>query len=332
MASRANDRVFTDGPSVPRSVSLVFAQEKSGREGAFFRATTGQHAGARGGGPSINNASSLSSLCEQAPPSTIPPDPPLYVWRVVIVEGRAATKASTAMSIAAPTSDGVRKKSYAAVAVTASRAPTTVVTRKRVRHQPGEGQVRFDHHYPTLTTTTSTTSPAAVTSHVQPSIPEHSSSNGGGAKESAVASSALHAEGLVEIPFTSGYTEITSGVLHLLRAPQPVRLEEIKTATVAVLAVPNEFGFSDLLSLLDLVRPEVEQIRILRDPSPSRFIALITFRETRNATHFYKAHHGHRFHSMAPETIHVVFVESVDYATPTDDMYASRCLHCSPVS
>lgn len=145
------------------------------------------------------------------------------------------------------------------------------------------------------------------------------------------------------VPFLSGRTNITSGVIHLLRelSPEPLdsggnieRMHIVRHAlptsedslaviykfldrsVVIILAVPALMSASDLLNFVSPESmPRVERIRLLRDAAPNRYMALIKFDGPTSAASFIKAKNGSAFSPLEPERCHIVLVSSVEITT-----------------
>ncbi|RKP25596.1 hypothetical protein SYNPS1DRAFT_15442, partial [Syncephalis pseudoplumigaleata] len=92
------------------------------------------------------------------------------------------------------------------------------------------------------------------------------------------------------VPFLLGCTQLDQGVIHLYRewphkpattAAEPSEhREEDDTLMASVLAVPAHMTPADLLAFLGSAIDGVSHIRLLRDASPHRYIALLKFRQS----------------------------------------------------
>ncbi|KAJ8595629.1 zf-UBP-domain-containing protein [Rhizopogon salebrosus TDB-379] len=82
--------------------------------------------------------------------------------------------------------------------------------------------------------------------------------------------------------------------------------------TLGVLAVPAWMTPSDFLAFVAPAAEGMSHLRLIRDSSPNRSIAVIKFREANQSIEFAEAYNGKPFNSMDPETCHVVRVLSVE--------------------
>ncbi|KAG9016712.1 hypothetical protein FRB90_002393 [Tulasnella sp. 427] len=82
--------------------------------------------------------------------------------------------------------------------------------------------------------------------------------------------------------------------------------------TLAVLAIPFFMTPADFLAFLGSAEDQITHIRIIRDGSPSRTIALLKFRSKHAADEFGAAFNGREFLATETEICHVVRVLSID--------------------
>ncbi|KIO26479.1 hypothetical protein M407DRAFT_234894 [Tulasnella calospora MUT 4182] len=82
--------------------------------------------------------------------------------------------------------------------------------------------------------------------------------------------------------------------------------------TLAVLAIPFFMTPADFLGFLGSAEDQITHIRIIRDGSPSRTIALLKFRSKHAADEFGAAFNGREFLPTETEICHVVRVLSID--------------------
>lgn len=125
----------------------------------------------------------------------------------------------------------------------------------------------------------------------------------------------------------SGSTSLPEGIVHFYRdlgrvpseeqdPPPPaggqVPDEVTSDGTIlAVLAVPSWMTPADFLAFVAPVEDSLKHLRIIRDASPNRSIAVLKFRTKEAATEFGEAYNGQAFNSMEPEICHIVRVSSV---------------------
>ncbi|RKO89033.1 BRCA1-associated protein 2-domain-containing protein [Blyttiomyces helicus] len=142
------------------------------------------------------------------------------------------------------------------------------------------------------------------------------------------------------VPFRAGKTELNAGILHLYRdreevldilSQDAIPLDEDAsghptssalasaqgTGTVlCVLAVPTYMSAQDFLNFVAPVRRTIAHLRIVRDSIPNRYMVLVKCRTRAGADAFYEQFNGRGFSSLEPEIAHVVYLKSVDSATP----------------
>ncbi|TDL23678.1 BRCA1-associated protein [Rickenella mellea] len=86
---------------------------------------------------------------------------------------------------------------------------------------------------------------------------------------------------------------------------------------VAVLAVPPWMNPSDFLAFVAPAADGMAHLRLIRDTSPNRNMAMIQFREASAASEFIEEFNGRPFNSVEPEICNIVRVKSV--RVETDD-------------
>jgi BRCA1-associated protein len=95
----------------------------------------------------------------------------------------------------------------------------------------------------------------------------------------------------------------------------PRELPPGRGSTVCVLAVPPRMSASEFCSFVGAILSQVEELRFLRDASPSStssaFLALLKFSSQDAADSFHAFYHGKRFHSLQPDLCSVLFVSHI---------------------
>lgn len=82
---------------------------------------------------------------------------------------------------------------------------------------------------------------------------------------------------------------------------------------VCIFAVPSYMSAPELLDFVGRDLGAVEQVRIVRDSQPSRFLALLQFQSPEAADAFLQRVNGHPFNSIEPERCHAYFAETVQF-------------------
>ncbi|KAI8056991.1 hypothetical protein BDF22DRAFT_668854 [Syncephalis plumigaleata] len=141
------------------------------------------------------------------------------------------------------------------------------------------------------------------------------------------------------VPFTLGCTRLEQGVIHLYRDESTIVSTERHrqndtsksssndndaTYMASVLAVPAHMTPADLLAFLGSVMDGVSHIRLLRDVSPHRYIALLRFRESTFVEQFIAEYHGKPFSALEPEICQAVRVASVQLVASSNQSQLNR--------
>ncbi|KAJ4445291.1 hypothetical protein ANN_07095 [Periplaneta americana] len=120
-----------------------------------------------------------------------------------------------------------------------------------------------------------------------------------------------------QINFISGnpFVEVTKGILHLYKEDEltPMDRAAQRSQTVCILAVPATMTCHDLLTFTAACHGDIQHLRIIRDGSPNRYMALLTFRTQQSASEFYSTFNGISYNSLEPDCCcHLVFVSRVE--------------------
>lgn len=155
----------------------------------------------------------------------------------------------------------------------------------------------------------------------------------------------LHTKGIY-LPSSPKTTELGWGVVHLYRDSQETAAATAaETAqaghssnqqvgghheapgfsvedctTLCILAVPSWMMPSDLLGFVgDQTREDVSHFRLIRTGRANKYMVLMKFRSAKKAKEWQKLWNGRLFSAMEPENCHVVFIQSVEFLSPSDD-------------
>ncbi|PNF20905.1 BRCA1-associated protein [Cryptotermes secundus] len=120
-----------------------------------------------------------------------------------------------------------------------------------------------------------------------------------------------------QMNFVSGnpFVEVTKGILHLYKENEltPMDRAAQRSQTVCILAVPATMTCHDLLTFTAACHGDIQHLRIIRDGSPNRYMALLTFRSQQSASEFYSSFNGVPYNSLEPDCCcHLVFVSRVE--------------------
>ena len=165
------------------------------------------------------------------------------------------------------------------------------------------------------------------------------------------AGSSLHTKA-VFVPSDSKTTEVGWGVVHLYRdleeskaldadgmpqksltraaqgAEQDSTFDPDGCSTLCILAVPSWMKPSDLLSFLgEQAREEVSHFRLIRTNRTNKYMVLLKFRSAKKAREWQKTNNGRLFSDLEPENCHVVFIRSVEFLSPDEDVTSSSFPH-----
>eukprot|EP00741_Cyanophora_paradoxa_P020253 tig00021238_g19547.t1 len=172
-------------------------------------------------------------------------------------------------------------------------------------------------------------SPRSPRAPQAPAVRKYAAAAGGGKEEGgAVAARTTETEG---VSFYAGNpsVEVVTGVLHLYRErPGPGehvdgqlphgRLPAIRSNVLAVLAVPASMAPADFCVFICSYLNTVSHMRILRDSSPNKYMAVVTFTDQASADRFYRDLNGKTFTALEPETVHVVYVADMQFTSPSE--------------
>eukprot|EP00124_Ichthyophonus_hoferi_P000304 Ihof_evm30s10 gene=Ihof_evmTU30s10 len=126
--------------------------------------------------------------------------------------------------------------------------------------------------------------------------------------------------------FFIGHPEVqlTKGVLHLYHDSPGVKglgnkgkttamtMQEERSPLVCLLGVPAAFEVQDLLAFLAPVQGGVVHMRLLRDPSPDKYLALLLMKSQELANQVYTAFNDQPFSLLEPDLCHVMHVGRVE--------------------
>ncbi|KAL0484970.1 BRCA1-associated protein [Acrasis kona] len=121
--------------------------------------------------------------------------------------------------------------------------------------------------------------------------------------------------------------EIHTGYIHLYRESHADLsrtddngLPQQRGQMICVLAIPSFLSISSFVSFISCFKNRLNIIRILRDQSPNKYMALLYFSDQKSADSFYKQYNGKPFNSFDPEDCKLAFVSSVEI-TSKDDQF-----------
>eukprot|EP00026_Physarum_polycephalum_P006206 Phypoly_transcript_06248.p1 GENE.Phypoly_transcript_06248~~Phypoly_transcript_06248.p1 ORF type:complete len:549 (+),score=111.46 Phypoly_transcript_06248:126-1772(+) len=130
-------------------------------------------------------------------------------------------------------------------------------------------------------------------------------------------------EDIEKLEFFSGNpnVEVLNGVIHLYRdkqfsLPDHFTLPTKRSNMVCVLAVPSDMPIADFVHFTGPSQKSITNIRVIRDSSPNKYMAILQFVDQAAADEFYLAFNGRRYNSLEPETCHVLYIAEVEYRTP----------------
>ena len=119
--------------------------------------------------------------------------------------------------------------------------------------------------------------------------------------------------------FSSGTTDLPEGIIHIFREAPKARVDEVDgnspstskvvssardimtledQTIVAVLAVPSWMSSSDFLAFVAPAAEGMAHLRLIRDSSPNRTMAVIQFRDSSSATEFIEEFNGQQFNTI----------------------------------
>lgn len=156
----------------------------------------------------------------------------------------------------------------------------------------------------------------------------------------------------VYVPSDSKTTEAGWGVVHLYRdleeskaldadglpqkslertakgSGQDGKFDPEDCSTLCILAVPSWMMPSDLLSFLgEQAREDVSHFRLIRTARANKYMVLLKFRSSKKARDWQKANNGRLFSDLEPENCHVVFIKSVEFLSPDEDVTSTTFPH-----
>eukprot|EP01122_Echinamoeba_exundans_P013362 TRINITY_DN5827_c0_g1_i2.p1 TRINITY_DN5827_c0_g1~~TRINITY_DN5827_c0_g1_i2.p1 ORF type:complete len:509 (+),score=108.60 TRINITY_DN5827_c0_g1_i2:48-1574(+) len=115
---------------------------------------------------------------------------------------------------------------------------------------------------------------------------------------------------------------VAKGEIHLFKdaaeksVPQHRQLPSKRTRLVIVLAVPSWMSLGDLYAFYGAFTAGIEQIRVLSDSSPNRYMTVIKFRQQKQADDFYLHYNGKPFSALGAEVCYVGFIKKVQFLQP----------------
>ncbi|KAI5361826.1 Putative Zinc finger, UBP-type, Zinc finger, RING-type, BRCA1-associated 2 [Septoria linicola] len=161
------------------------------------------------------------------------------------------------------------------------------------------------------------------------------------------ATGGLHTKA-VYVPSDSKTTEAGWGVVHLYRDLEESKALDVDglpqksldrsatdgtfdpgdCSTLCILAVPSWMMPSDLLSFLgEQAREEVSHFRLIRTARANKYMVLLKFRSAKKARDWQRANNGRLFSDLEPENCHVVFIKSVEFISPDEDVTSTSFPH-----
>jgi hypothetical protein len=129
-----------------------------------------------------------------------------------------------------------------------------------------------------------------------------------------------------KVPFFAGNPTVglVKGEIHIFKDTN-IReiatnktLPSARTRIVCVLAVPAWMSLADFYTFCGPHTAYLEQLRVLSDASPNRYMAVMKFKKQKQADDFYLQFNGKPFSSLAPEACYVGFVKKVEFLQPED--------------
>ncbi|CAH8510563.1 unnamed protein product [Schistosoma turkestanicum] len=124
-----------------------------------------------------------------------------------------------------------------------------------------------------------------------------------------------------EISFFSGNptVETTEGIIHIYKNQREVpRCSAIVTSTMlCFFSVPSHITVKDLLRFISPMRNVIEELKIVKDSTPNRYMALIKFRTPEDTDHFYDTYNSTSYNTMEQEVCQLMYVSHVEITHPS---------------
>ncbi|MPC22299.1 BRCA1-associated protein [Portunus trituberculatus] len=118
------------------------------------------------------------------------------------------------------------------------------------------------------------------------------------------------------VTFVSGnpMVDVTHGILHLYKENTKTSLDEseLRSEMLCMLAVPTALTIHDLLQFTAPCYSVIQNMRIIRDPTPNQYMVLIKFRTQGDADMFYNTFNGQCFNSIEEDICRLVYVARVE--------------------
>ncbi|TNN06844.1 BRCA1-associated protein isoform 2 [Schistosoma japonicum] len=124
-----------------------------------------------------------------------------------------------------------------------------------------------------------------------------------------------------EISFYSGNptVETTEGIIHIYKNQREVpRCDGMVTSTMlCFFSVPSHITVKDLLRFISPMRNVIEELRIVKDGTPNRYMALLKFRTPEDTDHFYDAYNSTCYNTLEQEVCQLMYVSHVEITHPS---------------
>lgn len=118
------------------------------------------------------------------------------------------------------------------------------------------------------------------------------------------------------VTFVSGnpMVDVTHGILHLYKENTKTSLDEseLRSEMLCMLAVPTAMTIHDLLQFTAPCYSVIQNMRIIRDPTPNQYMVLLKFRTQGDADMFYNTFNGQCFNSIEQDICRLVYVARVE--------------------
>jgi BRCA1-associated protein len=118
--------------------------------------------------------------------------------------------------------------------------------------------------------------------------------------------------------------EIHTGYVHLYKNSMDkihkdsMGLPLERSTLICVLAIPSFLSITSFVEFISCFKNKITTIRILRDQSPNKYMALLQFTDQKSADSFYRQYNGKPFNSFDPEDCKLVFVSGVEMTSKED--------------
>lgn len=123
-------------------------------------------------------------------------------------------------------------------------------------------------------------------------------------------------------PILESSVALSAGIIHLYKerlnessfvfpsaAPDP--RVSVEQPILGILAVPSYMSPKDLLNFLGPLSEHILHLRILRDATPNRYMVVLKMKGKEAAASLLEELNGVKYHSLEPETCHIVRVSHV---------------------